>query len=183
MKDKIIGYQDYEVIKKYEKLEDKIIVIYLDETTNEINIDKEDEIIKLMENQGKVYAQSYLDNKNYLIKIVLTSSSLLALMFGTFQAMDYLVTNKVLEDLGLIIGTIAGSTVLAGDIVLWKKLFLNIASKTKNINNQEKYYYYFKNIDILKENININELDNYNLPDLKLVVYNKEKPKTLKRKR
>ncbi len=61
MKNSILGYADYEVIKKYENINDLIYIYHLDDPIYKVDISKKEEIEKLMEIQGVAYTKEYLD--------------------------------------------------------------------------------------------------------------------------
>lgn len=181
MKDKIDGYCDFEVIRNYKKINDKIIVIHLDGSVLECQLQKEKDILALMEEQGLEFAGGISKKNKYLLKVGSASSGLIILLFGTLQGMEMLATNE------LMLGTCLGSILLAVDIIGLRKLFFYVASSVPVLENQEKYNFYFENKNILGSYVSINELDNYSLEYLKkLVSYEKKsnsKAKQLKRKR
>ncbi len=166
MRDKICGYLDYEVIRKYEKLKGKILIVYLDGSVCEVGLDQEKDIIQLMEKQGKDYASEYGGKRKYLVKVFGSSVSLIFLLFGTFQGMENLCSNGNVENEGLLLGSILGGICLTVDVILWKKLFGSIVAQSNHFDEVGKYYYYFDHYDILKDYIGINDLDNYDLSSL-----------------
>lgn len=164
MKNSILGYADYEVIKKYENINDLIYIYHLDGSIYKVDISKKEEIEKLMEIQGVAYAKEYLDKNKYLTGVSLGSFGLTALFIGTLQLME-----NFSKDNNIVAGVLIGGCLFSIDILSWKKLLKDFADKINVIDDQAKYYYYFKNKDKISE-INMNNIDNYNLKDMKRLV-------------
>lgn len=183
MKNNIDNYYNFEIIKNYQKLDDKIIVTYLNGYVAKLDISNEQNILVLMEEQGKNYIKKINNKKQYLFKIISATTGLVIILFGTLNWLEKLCTTNI-NDETLLFGTIASSSIIAIDIILFKKLFKNLSSQISLFEDQEKYQYYFKNKETINKYITINELDDYSLSELKKVVNLKNKIKTkTKRKR
>jgi len=184
---KVNGYFDFEVIKNYEKLNDKLVINYLDGSSSETFLDRESKIILLMEEQGLKYANEYDNISNYCVNIVSGVSSLILTLVGTLGWIKFKCDSLILDNDQLVLVAFVSSIGVGSEVILIRSLFYKLAFLIGFLNDKKKYNYYFKNKEEFSGYVSINELDNYSLDYLKEMVndnnYKSSFKKILRRKR
>ena len=184
MKYCIDGYCNFEVIKKYEKLDNKLVVTYLDGSSFEFDLKYEDKILLLMEKQGLNYAKEFNNMNNKCVNLVSGASSLVILFIGTLGWLNSKCSLSNVNDLELFLVSSFGVGI---EVILLRKVFFKLAYLMEILEDKEKYKYYFNNKELLGDYIGINELDNYSLSYIKEMLKSDEEKyvskKVLKRKR
>ena len=131
MNHKINGYSYFEVIKNYQKLDDRLIINYLDGSSYEYNLEDENKILALMEKQGLKYAKDFDNISNYCSNLVSGSSILVVLLIGTLGWLKTKCTGDTLSNDELILVSSISSVGVASEVILIRKMFL----KNSNVIN------------------------------------------------
>ena len=89
VKNHIDGYFDYRVIKGYRKTDNYIVVSYLDGSEDWLDVRDEENILLLMEEQGRDYAKEFNSKKCYLFRVASGSSGLAIVLLGTLNWLEF----------------------------------------------------------------------------------------------
>lgn len=180
------GIDSKKFIKKYEKVEDKLIIFYLDGTSFEMPFTVENEKAILDEMLGQAISRDEMENVSWQEKFSKTKR-----MLAFETAMSILATTNI-YNLGAKAGM--GKFVIGvGAVVYVLNLLyaLDFRIERAHVQELDKYKIYLENKDkidtyinnpnlyygVLKktDNLNINTLDNYSLKDLKKIRENLKK--------